>query len=122
MKGTWHHIVYCLIVLAGLFYSSGTVAQYGRYDTIKVHAFITPGGDTIPAAVIPPYTLYSRLSQSMRKRYIEWTRLRNAVYVTYPYAIKASRIINDINARLVNVTDKKKRKAIIHSREKELKK
>jgi hypothetical protein len=30
--------------------------------------------------------------------------------------------MNDINARLVNVSDKKKRKEIIHSREKELKK
>ena len=53
--------------------------------------------------------------------YADWTRLRNAVYVTYPYAISASRIMNDINAQLVNVTDKKQRKAIIQSREKELK-
>ncbi len=52
----------------------------------------------------------------------EWSRLRNAVYVTYPYAITASRVMNEINARLVNVTDRKKRKEIIRSREKDLKK
>lgn len=122
MNFTRYHILYCFILLAGIFYSADSAAQYGRYDTIKVHAIITSQDDTIPAAIIPPYTLYSRLSRSMRKRYVEWTRLRNAVYVTYPYAIKASKIINEINARLVNVKDKKQRKAIIHSREKELKK
>jgi hypothetical protein len=52
----------------------------------------------------------------------EWTRLRNAVYVTYPYAKASSKIMNEINTRLVNVTDKKQRKAIIKSREKDLKK
>jgi hypothetical protein len=44
------------------------------------------------------------------------------VYVTYPYASAASRIMNDINTRLIGVTEKSKRKAIIRSREKELKK
>ena len=51
-----------------------------------------------------------------------WTRLRNAVYVTYPYAIRASAVMNQINAELVNVTDKRKRKDIIKTHEKELKK
>ncbi len=52
----------------------------------------------------------------------EWTRLRNAVYVTYPYARIAGVTINDINAKLANVKDKKKRKEYIKTREKELKK
>eukprot|EP01137_Pigoraptor_chileana_P005555 Opistho-2@48776 len=57
-----------------------------------------------------------------RNYWADWTRLRNAVYVTFPYAKRASVIMNEINARLVNVSDRKQRKAIIKSREKELKK
>jgi len=52
----------------------------------------------------------------------KWTRLRNAVYVTYPYARRAGAVLNDINAKLANVTDGNARKAYIRSREKELKK
>jgi hypothetical protein len=50
-----------------------------------------------------------------------WTRLRNAVYVTYPYALRASVIINEVNGQLVNIKDEKQRKAIIKLREKDLK-
>lgn len=50
----------------------------------------------------------------------EWNRLRNAVYVTYPYARVAGATINDINAKLAGVTSKKERKNYIKSREKEL--
>ena len=48
--------------------------------------------------------------------------LRNAVYVTYPYARKAGNIMNEINQKLTSVTDKNQRKKYIKSREKELKK
>jgi len=65
----------------------------------------------------------SNLSPEKLKKYIEeWTRLRNAVYVTYPYARIAGATINDINSNLASVSSKKERKAYIKSREKELKK
>ena len=57
----------------------------------------------------------------MRDR-AKWTRLRNAVYVTYPYAKRAGTVLNDINAHLANISDKDDRKKYIQSREKELKK
>jgi hypothetical protein len=64
----------------------------------------------------------SKLSPEKLAKFIEeWTRLRNAVYVTYPYARIAGGTINDINANLVNVKSKKERKQYIKSREKELK-
>jgi hypothetical protein len=64
----------------------------------------------------------SKLSPEKLAKFIEeWTRLRNAVYVTYPYARIAGGTINDINANLVNVKTKKERKQYIKSREKELK-
>ena len=52
----------------------------------------------------------------------EWTRLRNAVYVTYPYARTAGATINDITSHLTNVSSKRDRKDYIKSREKELRK
>lgn len=65
----------------------------------------------------------SNLSPEKLKKYIEeWTRLRNAVYVTYPYARIAGATINDINSNLASVSSKKERKVYIKSREKELKK
>ena len=55
------------------------------------------------------------------KKRQEWTRLRNAIYVTYPYARKAGAIMNEMNAALAKMPEKKK-KSYIKSREKELKK
>ncbi len=96
--------------------------QHGINDTLKVFAFITPQGDTIPSSSLPPVWVYTRLTPQQRKYWTEWTRLRNAVYVTYPYAKVAGRIMNEINAKLVHVSDKKERRNIIKAREKELKK
>lgn len=64
----------------------------------------------------------SNLSPAKLEKYKqEWSRLRNAVYVTYPYARVAGATINDINAKVVNLS-KKERKQYIKSREKELRK
>lgn len=52
----------------------------------------------------------------------EYTRLRNAVYVCYPYAVTAGNVINDVNKHLEGVTDRKDRKRYIKTREAELKK
>ena len=124
MKVSPFHIIICFILLSGILFATTCHAQWGKNDTIKVHAVVTKEGDTLEAASMPPIWLYHsvHITREMRNKREAWTRLRNAVYVTYPYAISASKIINDINARLAGVTDKKKRKAIIHSREKELKK
>jgi hypothetical protein len=64
----------------------------------------------------------SNMSEKKLAKYIqEWTRLRNAVYVTYPYARTAGYLMNDINARITQMNSKKEKKAYIKSREKELK-
>lgn len=64
----------------------------------------------------------SKLSPDKLAKYIkEWNRLRNAVYVTYPYARIAGSTINNINDTLATVSSKKERKNYIKSREKELK-
>lgn len=93
----------------------------GRNDTVIVEACPEPNGDTIPCSWLQDMYVTGQLRGIYKKRYAEWTRLRNAVYVTYPYAIKASQVMNSINAQLANVKDKKKRKEIIQANEKQLK-
>ncbi len=93
----------------------------GVNDTVIVQACVEANGDTIACSWLDDVYVTARMTNAQRKRYAEWTRLRNAVYVTYPYAITASKVMNDINAQLAGVTDKEKRKEIILSREKELK-
>ncbi len=96
-------------------------AQTGQYDTLTSAAVIY-NGDTLEARTLLPVYVYSKYDEQHLSARAAWTRLRNAVYVTYPYAKKAGAILNEINAQLVNVQDKAARKRIIHSREKELKK
>ncbi|MCX6319927.1 MAG: DUF4294 domain-containing protein [Bacteroidetes bacterium] len=68
-----------------------------------------------------PMVWISKLPPDKLAKFIEeWTRLRNAVYVCYPYARIAGATINDINAKVATMDSKKERKAYIKSREKEL--
>jgi hypothetical protein len=64
----------------------------------------------------------ARMTPAMRKKWEEWTRLRNAVYVTYPYARKAGIIMNEMNAKLALLTSEGERKSYLKSKEKDLKK
>ena len=52
----------------------------------------------------------------------EYNRLRNAVYVCYPYARIAGNTINQINREAESMGRKKDKKALIKAKEKELKK
>ena len=96
-------------------------AQSGIYDTLRVEAFITPEGDTIPQSWLPTAQVKSIQTSKWRQYWQNWTRLRNAVYVTYPYAKTAGKIILEVNKQLANVPDESQRKQIIKLREKELK-
>jgi hypothetical protein len=96
-------------------------AQTSQYDTLRVEAFITPEGDTIPQSWLPTVMVAAVQTQALKNYWSNWTRLRNAVYVTYPYARTASKVIQSVNAQLANVQDEKIRKQIIKSREKDLK-
>ncbi|MEO7533771.1 MAG: DUF4294 domain-containing protein [Ferruginibacter sp.] len=69
-----------------------------------------------------PMVWVSKLSPDELAKFIEeWTRLRNAVYVTYPYARIAGNTINEINGKLSSSSTTKDRKALVKAREKELK-
>ena len=93
----------------------------GPNDTIQVQAIIV-NGEKFPYSELP-MVIISKLPYAQMVKAMEgYNRLRNAVYVTYPYARKAGVVINDVNAHLLAVEDKGDRKKYIKSREKELKK
>ena len=96
-------------------------AQTGTNDTLTTYAIIYLG-DTIEAKTLVDVRLYARLSDAQRRARAEWTRLRNAIYVTFPYAKRAGLVMNDVNAHLIGIADEKDRKKYIQSREKDLKK
>ena len=94
---------------------------YGPNDTIIVPAKVV-GNELLSASSGEYVWVQHAMTPAMRRRWEEWTRLRNAVYVTYPYARRAGMIMNEMNAKLAVLTTESQRKAYIQSREKELKK
>lgn len=96
--------------------------ELGPNDTIPVPAEVYQNSEIIPSQILPWAWVSAKYPKHLLEKRKEWTRLRNAVYVTYPYARRAGFIINDINAKLAGITSKAKRKEYIKTREKELKK
>ena len=110
MAGKNNIFIHCLlagILLAGIsspvFSQTGNdtipMPQLGPNDTIPVPAIVyqgeyIPGGSMEWTWVTAPYP------KELLKKRQEWTRLRNAIYVTYPYAKKAGAIMNEINAKI----------------------
>ncbi len=95
--------------------------KWGPNDTMIVSA-IWYRNEMMPYQELGMVWVGKMSGRKMDKFIDEWTRLRKAVYVTYPYARIAGNTINDINKHLDNVKDKKERKSYIKTREKELKK
>ncbi len=120
MKKKNYHTLLLLLTIS-LLSGMQLSAQIGINDTVRVEAFITPEGDTIGQSWLPPVWVNGKLTKKWKNYWADWTRLRNAVYVTYPYAKAAGKIMREINVKLVNVHDKQKRRAIIKNREKDLK-
>lgn len=101
--------------------TQSSIAQTGRYDTLNVLATVYQG-DTVIMSILPNFYIYATLTEAQKAAIAKYNRLRNAVYVTYPYARKAGIVMNDINLHLQGIQEKKSRKQYIHTREKELKK
>ncbi len=95
--------------------------QISFQDTMRIQAIIYQG-DTIPLSVLSNIYVYNQLTTSQKQARANYNRLRNAVYVTYPYARKAGIVLNDINQKLSFISDKPNRRKYIKSRERELKK
>jgi hypothetical protein len=95
--------------------------KWGPNDTMIVSA-IWYQNELLPYKELEMAWVSNLPPDKLAKWIEEWTRLRNAVYVTYPYARIAGITINDINAHTAIMKSKKERKTYIKSREKDLKK
>ncbi|MES2431497.1 MAG: DUF4294 domain-containing protein [Bacteroidota bacterium] len=116
------HLHYICCLLAVILFSASSNSLYAQSnDTTEVYAVVY-NNDTIPAKQLDTVTKICRYSEAQLSAKAKWTRLRNAIYVTYPYAKRAGAVMNDVNAHLTHLIDKQDRKAYIKSREKELKK
>jgi hypothetical protein len=92
----------------------------GVNDTLLV-PYVIVGADTMTYGEMDLVIVSAKMSEEQKAAFRKWTRLRNAVYVTYPYAIKASTVINEINLGLSRISDPHKRQDFIKSRERDLK-
>jgi hypothetical protein len=100
--------------------SSVTAQVRHGADSIPVSAIVI-GSDTIPSITLRIVEVVDKLPKKFRKQREAWTRLRNAVYVTYPYAKSAARILKDVNGHLATLHDKKDRKKYLAQIEKQMK-
>ena len=108
---------FCILSSVHVLYAQQTNAN----DTIKTEAIIYEG-DTLEMKTLEYVFAYAKLTAAQVRANAKYNRLRNAVYVTYPYARRAGLVMNDINEKMANVKSKEERKIYIRSREKELKK
>ncbi len=108
-------VAFCTVI------NIAVTAQQSVSDTIKTFAVIYEG-DTIEAKTMEPLLLKAWYNAAQMRANAKWTRLRNAIYVTYPFAKRAGKVINELNVGLVKITDKDSRKQYIKTREKDLKK
>jgi hypothetical protein len=95
--------------------------QWGPKDTIFVGAIFYEG-EWMPYKELDNVYISNLPPDQVVKVVQKYNRLRNAVYVTYPYARTASITLRDVAAHLEVIPTKKDRKKYIKSREKELKK
>ncbi len=95
-------------------------APWGPKDTLIV-SIINYAGEIMPYRELDVVYVSNLPADKLSKVIEKYNRLRNAVYVTYPYARTAGVTLNDVAARLKNVSSKAEQKKYIKSREKELK-
>lgn len=117
------HKLFVLLFFGCILFASESKAQWraGPNDTILV-AYVIVNGDTMTYKELETVFVFANMTPAQQERYKQWTRLRNAVYVTYPYAIQASSIINDVNTNLTHISEKRKRASYLKSKEADLKK
>ena len=118
-------VVICLISMQSALHAGSSIhISHKKSDLIKM------SGDTIAyprvfindewIIVLPDIFIWGGDPALAEKKTAEWTRLRNAVYVTYPYARQAGVVMKDVLLHLENIKGKSERRKYIKSREKEL--
>jgi len=119
--GFTYHLIFALFFALAVssVQAQTTLSKWGPNNTIIVSDIIY-NGESMPFKELE-MVYVSNLSPDELAKFVQaYNRLRNAVYVTYPYARTAGITLNDVNAHLEKVSNRD-RKKYIKSREKELK-
>jgi hypothetical protein len=93
--------------------------DYGKNDTVFVKAMVIEG-ELLGGKELQELFIWGGNPKDAARYWAEWTRLRNAVYVTYPYARQAGVVMADVQQHLKTIKGKSERKKYIKSREKEV--
>jgi hypothetical protein len=86
-----------------------------------VHAIIEKG-DTLPYIWLPWISVTTEVPFTSRKKYVEWTRIRNNVKKVYPYAILAAAKLKEYDMILEKMPNDRVRATYLKMCEKELQK
>ncbi|RYY67490.1 MAG: DUF4294 domain-containing protein [Chitinophagaceae bacterium] len=100
---------------------SSAQPRWGARDTVIV-SVINYEGELIPYRELDEVYVSKMTPEQLARAVAAYNRLRNAVYVTYPYARTAGATLNDVAAHLEGVSGRGERKAYIKTREAELRK
>lgn len=95
--------------------------KWGPNDTMTVVAIIY-GGESMPYKELENVYVSNLSGEALAQAIQKYNRLRNAVYVTYPYARVAGVTLNEVAYRLQYVKGKSERRKVIKSKEEELRK
>ncbi len=103
-------------------------AQRGINDSIRTGVYVE-GLDTFPMIILREAYIYDKMPKWLAKQLREKrrrdelkNRLRHNVYVTYPYAIAASYILQDVDSVLNSMHSRVAKKQFKERKEKELNK
>ncbi len=86
-------------------------------DTIRLGT-ITEKGIAYPAAFLPEVTLIGHYMNPVDK--VRRDRLRNDIFITYPYAITAATILHDVNSTVDSMDRRRDRKKYLKTIDKQL--
>ena len=114
-------LLVCLTGVCLLHTPAGAQWKAGPNDTLLV-PFIVVDGDTMTYREMDMVFAFGLMSEAQKEAHRKWTRLRNAVYVTYPYAKKAGYLFNEINFNLSRMRDRRQRREYMRGKEAALRK
>lgn len=120
MKGFFKIIGICLMFVGISLYSKAqnmdATTGGGQFTYSVIH-----GKDTLPLAVLPTVQIVAKAPRRLRKEVRKWNRLRNAIYVTYPYARIVAGELKEVDAHLKQLNSQKARKQYMNFKEDEIK-
>ncbi len=109
-----------LLALLSLFYSYTATVPSSTGDSVLAYVRIYKG-DTIPMGFLPQVNIWSAVKWKSDADRLEYLRLKRNLVIVYPYAIKAAKILLDMNEELSHIDGNLARKRYIKSKERVLK-